>query len=84
MSVELLEDRLTDMSFITPQKPNHPLPIPLMLHLRGPRLLNLTLQHLLRHLPLRRISIHAPRMDQVDRVLQNSLYTNTCTLCNLL
>ncbi|MEI6536271.1 MAG: hypothetical protein WCN98_13070 [Verrucomicrobiaceae bacterium] len=38
MSVELLEDRLTDMSFITPQKPNHPLPIPLMLHLRGPLL----------------------------------------------
>ena len=48
-------------------EPNFPQVLPLLtrvLLLRPPHLLDLPLQHLLRHLPLRRVHIHAPRMNR--------------------
>jgi hypothetical protein len=42
-----------------------------MLHPRRPRLLNLPLQHLVADPPLRRISIHTPRMNRVQANIQD-------------
>ena len=49
-------------------KPNHPRLhplLPLMLLLRPPHLPDLPLHHLLRHPPLRRVRIRAPRMNSI-------------------